>query len=81
MANLNGLELLGRQIKVNHVTDSSYTSMDILDGEDTDVGVGMTPQSRVALMAKLAEGHNAGASSTKCLCMFCLCVFCLFACD
>lgn len=60
MANLNGLEIAGRAIKVNHVTEREYSSMESLDGDDTDIGVGMTPQSRVALMAKLAEGHNAG---------------------
>lgn len=36
-------------------------NIDSLDNEDKDVGVGMTPQSRAALMAKLAEGHNAGS--------------------
>ena len=59
-ANLNGLELAGQAIVVNHVTEKDYVNIDSLDGEDTDVGVGMTPQSRAALMAKLAEGHNAG---------------------
>lgn len=63
MAQLNGFELAGRPIKVNHVTERDMTgAMEMLDGEDTDVGVGMTPQSRAALMAKLAEGHNTGMS-------------------
>ena len=61
-ANLNGLELAGRPIVVNHVTEKDYVNIDSLDGEDSDIGVGMTPQSRAALMAKLAEGHNAGLS-------------------
>ena len=68
MSNLNGFELAGRPMKVNHVTEKDTSlsafggggAMEMLDGEDTDVGVGMTPQSRAALMAKLAEGHNAG---------------------
>ena len=64
-ANLNGLELAGRPIVVNHVTEKDYVNIDSLDGEDSDIGVGMTPQSRAALMAKLAEGHNAGLSVPK----------------
>lgn len=68
MSNLNGFELAGRPMKVNHVTERDASlllglgggAMEMLDGEDTDVGVGMTPQSRAALMAKLAEGHNTG---------------------
>ncbi len=67
MSNLNGFELAGRPMKVNHVTERDTSgmggaggAMEMLDGEDTDVGVGMTPQSRASLMAKLAEGHNAG---------------------
>lgn len=61
MANLNGFELAGRPMKVNYGTvDTSLVNIDSLDGEDMDVGVGMTPQSRVALMHKLAAGHNAG---------------------
>ncbi len=67
MNNLNGFELAGRPMKVNHVTERDTSgagggggAMEMLDGEDTDVGVGMTPQSRASLMAKLAEGHNAG---------------------
>ena len=59
-ANLNGLELAGQAIVVNHVTEKDYVNIDSLDVEDSDVGVGMTQQSRVALMAKLAEGHNTG---------------------
>lgn len=60
MANLNGFELAGRNMKVNHVTERDTSAMETLDGEDTDGGVGMTPQSRAALMARLAEGHNTG---------------------
>ena len=47
-------------MKVNHVTERDTSAMETLDGEDTDGGVGMTPQSRAALMARLAEGHNTG---------------------
>jgi RNA-binding protein 39 len=71
MSTLNNFELAGQQIKVNYGTvDTSIINIDSLDGEDMDVGVGMTPQSRVALMHKLAEGHNAnilppGYSSTS----------------
>ena len=60
MANLNGFELAGRPMKVNHVTERDTSAMEHLDGEDCDGGVGMTPQSRAALMARLAEGHNTG---------------------
>ena len=62
IANLNGLELAGRAIKVGNITTGADNVMtiDSLDGEDSDVGVGMTPQSRMALMAKLAAGHNTG---------------------
>ena len=60
MSNLNGFELAGRNMKVNHVTERDTSAMETLDGEDTDGGVGMTPQSRAALMARLAEGHNTG---------------------
>eukprot|EP00731_Ephydatia_muelleri_P026591 Em0018g691a len=60
MSNLNGFELAGRAIKVNHVTERDMAVADSLDADDADMGIGMTPQSRAALMAKLAEGHNAG---------------------
>ena len=60
MANLNGFEIAGRPIKVNHVTEREVMSIDSLEVDESDVGMGMTPQSRAALMAKLAEGHNAG---------------------
>lgn len=63
MSNLNGFELAGRNMKVNHVTERDTSAMETLDGEDTDGGVGMTPQSRAALMARLAEGHNTGGWS------------------
>ena len=49
--------------------------IETLDGEDMDSGIGMTPQSRAALMAKLAEGHNAGTVRCRCfVCVFCVCV-------
>ena len=60
MANLNGFEIAGRAIKVNHVTEREVTTVDSLEVDESDIGMGMTPQSRAALMAKLAEGHNAG---------------------
>ncbi|XP_065915314.1 RNA-binding protein 39-like isoform X2 [Dysidea avara] len=63
MKHLNGFELAGRPLKVNHVTERDPNSMEVLDAEDSDIGVGMTPASRVALMAKLSEGHNAGLSA------------------
>ena len=65
MTNLNGFELAGRPMKISNVTERDLggtAAMDMLDGEDSDIGVGMTPHSRAALMAKLAEGHNAGLS-------------------
>lgn len=34
--------------------------MELLDSENFAAGVGMTQQGRANLMAKLAEGHNAG---------------------
>jgi RNA-binding protein 39 len=59
-ANMNGVELAGRPLKVNNVTERDTTAMESLDGEDTDIGVGMTPAARAQLMAKLSDGHNAG---------------------
>ncbi len=57
-------ELCGRAMKVNHVTDrgdplSGGAAMEFLDSDNFSTGVGMTPQARANLMAKLAEGHNA----------------------
>ena len=67
MANLNGLELAGRPMKINHVTPESQGggvipgAMEALDSEDFEGGgIGMTQHGRTQLMAKLAEGHNAG---------------------
>ena len=69
MANLNGLELAGRPMKINHVTPDAGAggtmmvpgAMEALDSEDFEGGgIGMTQQGRTQLMAKLAEGHNAG---------------------
>jgi hypothetical protein len=69
MANLNGLELAGRAMKINHVTPEGGAggmtmvpgAMEALDSEDFEGGgIGMTQQGRTQLMAKLAEGHNAG---------------------
>ena len=69
MANLNGLELAGRPMKINHVTTEGGAggavmvpgAMEALDSEDFEGGgIGMTQQGRTQLMAKLAEGHNAG---------------------
>ena len=92
MSNMNGFELAGRPMKVNHVTERDASllvgagggAMEMLDGEDTDVGVGMTPQSRASLMAKLAEGHNAGGwalngieKPTECLSDFVSVGFCI----
>lgn len=65
MANLNGFEIAGRAIKVNHVTEREVTTVDSLEVDESDIGMGMTPQSRAALMAKLAEGHNAGELGKK----------------
>ena len=64
MVNLNGFELAGRPLKVNHVTEREgggpIGAMEMLDSDDFDAGIGMSKQSRAQLMAKLAEGHNAG---------------------
>ena len=60
MTNLNGVDLAGRPMKVNNVTERDTAAMESLDGEDTDIGVGMTPAARAQLMAKLSDGHNAG---------------------
>ena len=57
---MNGVELAGRPLKINNVTERDTTAMESLDGEDTDMGVGMTPAARAQLMAKLSDGHNAG---------------------
>jgi RNA-binding protein 39 len=59
-SNMNGVELAGRPLKINNVTERDTTAMEYLDGEDTDIGVGMTPAARAQLMAKLSDGHNAG---------------------
>ena len=61
-ANMNGVELAGRPMKVNNVTERDTTAMEYFDGEDVDIGVGMTPAARAQLMAKLSDGHNAGLS-------------------
>lgn len=61
--NLDGFELAGRPIKVNQVTDRGDPiggAMELLDSDNFTAGVGMTQQGRANLMAKLAEGHNAG---------------------
>lgn len=47
-------------MKVNNVTERDTTAMESLDGEDVDIGLGMTPAARAQLMAKLSDGHNAG---------------------
>ena len=70
MSNLNGLELAGRAMKINHVTPEGGGAggalmvpgaMEALDSEDFEGGgIGMTQHGRTQLMAKLAEGHNAG---------------------
>lgn len=62
-SNLDGFELAGRPIKINHVTDRGDPiggAMELLDSDNFAAGVGMTQQGRANLMAKLAEGHNAG---------------------
>lgn len=57
---LNGFELAGRPMKVNHVTertDSSALTSSILDSEETDrSGIDLGTTGRLQLMAKLAEG-------------------------
>lgn len=62
--NLDGFELAGRPMKINHVTNdrTEYIggAMELLDSDNFALGVGMTQQGRANLMAKLAEGHNAG---------------------
>ena len=67
MSALNGLELAGRAMKINHVTTDGSGgnmvpgAMEALDSEDFEGGgIGMTQHGRTQLMAKLAEGHNAG---------------------
>lgn len=57
---MNGVELAGRPMKVNNVTERDTTAMEYFDSEDVDIGVGMTPAARAQLMAKLSDGHNAG---------------------
>ncbi|EDV29072.1 uncharacterized protein TRIADDRAFT_37071 [Trichoplax adhaerens] len=59
---LNGLEVAGRPIKVGTVTDRSadLSAMSALDDDDTERGgIEMNSLSRVALMAKLSQTHNA----------------------
>lgn len=73
---MNGFELLGRPLKVNHVTEREgpVGAMEVLDSDEFDsAGIGMTKQSRAQLMAKLAEGHNAGKIHGYCIsCMMTL---------
>lgn len=63
---LNNFTILDKAIKVTLVTDNpmaQYTSgaaMELLDSDEYQGGVGLTLQSRVSLMAKLAETHNVG---------------------
>lgn len=59
---LNGLEVAGRPIKVGTVTDKSadLSAISALDDDDTERGgIEMNSLSRVALMAKLSQTHNA----------------------
>ena len=72
MTNLNGFEVAGRPIKVNHVTEhpAGGPAMETLDGEEFTGGVGMSLQSKANLMAKLAEGHKTGT----CIYMISMCV-------
>ncbi len=60
MKHLNGFELANQPIRVNYVNERT-ADMESLDTQDIDVGVGMTATSRASLMAKLSEGHKAGA--------------------
>ncbi|KAG5443854.1 RNA-binding protein 39 [Clonorchis sinensis] len=55
---LNGFELAGRPMKVNHVTErGEYAALSALDNDDADrAGVDLGTTGRLALMAKLAEG-------------------------
>ncbi|CAH8869223.1 unnamed protein product [Trichobilharzia szidati] len=55
---LNGFELAGRPMKVNHVTErSEYACLSALDNDEADrAGVDLGTTGRLALMAKLAEG-------------------------
>ncbi|VDP82004.1 unnamed protein product [Schistosoma curassoni] len=55
---LNGFELAGRPMKVNHVTErSEYACLSALDNDEADrSGVDLGTTGRLALMAKLAEG-------------------------
>ncbi|THD19795.1 putative transcriptional coactivator caper rrm superfamily [Fasciola hepatica] len=55
---LNGFELAGRPMKVNHVTErGEYGSLGVLDNDEIDrAGVDLGTTGRLSLMAKLAEG-------------------------
>ncbi|CAI2738182.1 unnamed protein product [Dicrocoelium dendriticum] len=55
---LNGFELAGRPMKVNHVTErNEYACLSALDNDEADrAGVDLGTTGRLALMAKLAEG-------------------------
>lgn len=59
---LNGFEIAGRPMKVNHVTPrdeitTSYSATSILDSDETDrSGIELGTTGRLQLMAKLAEG-------------------------
>merc|ERR1712243_343686 len=56
---LNGFELAGRPMKVNHVTERSDNAQaaSALDSDDLErTGIELTTTGRLQLMAKLAEG-------------------------
>lgn len=84
---LNGFELAGRPMKVNHVSDrnepiSSYSNPSLLDSDETDrTGIDLGTTGRLHLMAKLAEGTGIKlpqVSWNQFLCFFHLFHFILF---
>ena len=65
---LNGFELAGRPMKVNHVTERSDNAQaaSALDNDELErTGIELTTTGRLQLMAKLAEGKLAFACPHK----------------
>lgn len=57
MEQLNGFELAGRPMKINHVTEHFTGNHGSLDSDDMDrAGIELGATGRLQLMAKLAQG-------------------------
>ncbi|KAI9002311.1 hypothetical protein BC832DRAFT_532885 [Gaertneriomyces semiglobifer] len=60
---MNGFEIMGRPIKVGHISDKTATGASAYALEDGDVGLSMNNVSRMELMTKLAREDILGSAS------------------